>query len=325
MRSRIDMRRNCHAWSCTRRLARGFASSRDHSRGAPFNLKPKVCYYKTLNVSTSATSDEVKQAFQKLVKRLHPDVNPQAGEDGRFHQVLTAYEILSDKEKREMYDTSIGIFDPEWGNSQGQTGRFWSGDHQAMMEEEIRRFKEGGLDPRLRDPFESNYAKQKDLKLTDAMRQAANAAATEEKAKEQSQTIDDYLTVGDEKRSSEEMYQYFKAKYINNPDIETVDPKAKLKFTKKIYNQVQSRKNEHDADVETFQSQQGGFSVHKDIEARYSNPDRQAFVRTMPFLVIAIVFMGVFSYSTSTQSNSNQLTSKKITHGEGYIKKLTPT
>ena len=40
-------------------------------------------------------------------------------------------------------------------------------------------------------------------------------------------------------------------KYIKNPDIETVDPKAKLKFSKKIYNRVYERTNQVDSDMQT--------------------------------------------------------------------------
>jgi curved DNA-binding protein CbpA len=309
------------------RISRGFATSREHSRGAPFNLKPKLCYYKTLNVSTAATQDEVKQAFQKLVKRLHPDVNPDASNDGRFKEVLTAYEILSDKGKREMYDTSIGIFDPDWGNSNSENARFWSGDHQAMMEEEIKRFREGGIDARLRDPFKSDYGKQSDLKLTDAFKKVANEAASDKNAKEREkiETIHDHLTVDGQKQSAEDMYEYFRMKYIKNPDIETVDPKAKLKFTKKLYNTVYERTNQVESDMETFSGHSGSFSVHKDVEARYQNPNSQAFRRSMPFLVICMAFMILYGYSTSSQVNKNQLTSTRITHGEGYIQKMTPT
>jgi len=77
--------------------------------------------------------------------------------------------------------------------------------------------------------------------------------------------------------------------------------------------------------METFTGHAGSFQVHKDVEAKFKNPDALAFKRAAPFLIITIVFMAVYSYSTTSQIKKDQLTSTRITHGEGYIKKMTPT
>lgn len=61
--------------------------------------------YKELGVGRNASADEVKKAFRKLAKDLHPDKNPgdKAAED-RFKRVTAAFDVLGDKDKRAKYD-----------------------------------------------------------------------------------------------------------------------------------------------------------------------------------------------------------------------------
>ncbi len=62
-------------------------------------------YYNILGVSRSASEKEIKQAFRRLARKYHPDVNPSdKSAEERFKQVSEAYEVLSDKEKRKKYD-----------------------------------------------------------------------------------------------------------------------------------------------------------------------------------------------------------------------------
>lgn len=60
-------------------------------------------YYQVLGVEKSATQDQIKKAFKKKAAQLHPD-NKDTGDESAFKELVAAYEVLSDEQKRQMYD-----------------------------------------------------------------------------------------------------------------------------------------------------------------------------------------------------------------------------
>lgn len=61
-------------------------------------------YYQILDVSKDANSEEIRQAFRRLAKQYHPDINKTAGSEDLFKKINEAYQILSDPLKKEKYD-----------------------------------------------------------------------------------------------------------------------------------------------------------------------------------------------------------------------------
>lgn len=61
-------------------------------------------YYGLLGVSKNASDTEIKRAYRKLARELHPDVNPDEQAQAKFKEISAAYEVLSDPEKRRIVD-----------------------------------------------------------------------------------------------------------------------------------------------------------------------------------------------------------------------------
>src|SRR5438105_7480514 len=86
---------------------------------------PKSDHYETLGVARGASEEDIRKAYRKLARKYHPDLNPgdKSAED-RFKKVQSAYDILSDPKKRQMYD-QVGFYSengfPGAGAGSGRT------------------------------------------------------------------------------------------------------------------------------------------------------------------------------------------------------------
>jgi curved DNA-binding protein len=110
-------------------------------------------YYSTLGVAKTATEKEIKQAFRKLARKHHPDVNPgDKSAESKFKEINEAYEVLGDPAKRKKYDelgtnwrayeqAGAGAGGPGFqGFDPSQFGGFGGGGtgYRTMTEDEVR-------------------------------------------------------------------------------------------------------------------------------------------------------------------------------------------
>lgn len=92
-------------------------------------------HYEVLGVERGASPEEIKKAYRRLARELHPDVNPSADASDKFKQVTHAYDVLSDPQQRQQYDlgpqAGFGggqgfgfgdIFETFFGGAQRSTG-----------------------------------------------------------------------------------------------------------------------------------------------------------------------------------------------------------
>lgn len=111
-------------------------------------------YYATLGVAKTATEKEIKQAYRKLARKHHPDVNPgDKSAETKFKAINEAYEVLGDPEKRKKYDelganwrmyeqagagAPVGGPPPGWNVNYGGGAGPGGGGFRTMTEDEMR-------------------------------------------------------------------------------------------------------------------------------------------------------------------------------------------
>ncbi len=123
-------------------------------------------YYRILGLQRSATDDDIQKAYRKLARKYHPDLNPDDSKaKKKFQEVQRAYEVLSDSEKRELYDRYGSSFESmgehpghRWQQQRGPGGvrvedidlgdlfgeRFGGGAGAGGFADLFKQFKAGG-------------------------------------------------------------------------------------------------------------------------------------------------------------------------------------
>jgi molecular chaperone DnaJ len=132
-------------------------------------------HYDVLGVDRSATPEEIKKAYRRLARELHPDVNPSPEASERFKDVTHAYDVLSDPQQRERYDLG-----PQagFGGGGGAAGfgdifdAFFGGGGGGGQRQGPRSRRERGQDALLRlevDLEEIVFGTQRDIEVDTAV------------------------------------------------------------------------------------------------------------------------------------------------------------
>lgn len=99
-------------------------------------------YYKILGIAKTAKDEDIKKAYRKMALQFHPDKNKSAGAEDRFKEIAEAYEVLSDKDKRALYDQygEEGLSGGAPGSAGGGPGQQFSYQFQGDPRETFAQF-----------------------------------------------------------------------------------------------------------------------------------------------------------------------------------------
>ncbi|MEG1751624.1 MAG: molecular chaperone DnaJ [Clostridia bacterium] len=104
-------------------------------------------YYKTLGVEKNASQDDIKSAYRKLAKQLHPDVNKSPDAPAKFKEINEAYQCLGDESKRANYDNYGSADGPQgfnFGGAESGGFNFGGGGFTDMFSDLFSAFGGGG-------------------------------------------------------------------------------------------------------------------------------------------------------------------------------------
>lgn len=291
-------------------------------------LKPKVCYYKVLGLSPDTTQEQLKQAFQKIVKKNHPDLNPSAEAAELYLAASEAYKLLSNRNTRSIYDQAQGYKDADWGDADEAISGTWS--NQDNLLRVINTPKEA--------PVNSySYVKKTEHLLKSepeaalSKSQRINVYADPKGPLDKNHPADEadqpsvLQSEDGVKQDPNQLYDYYKYKYIKNPEVETADPEAQLSFTVKTHNTTRARKYETRSEYQAFM--EGTKHIHfekKAEEAKQPNPVLGAILDMKWFLGIGLFFGGLYHFFLTPKLKNHKIRSSHISHGEGYKNKLAP-
>jgi|EP01049_Picozoa_sp_SAG25_P002058 molecular chaperone DnaJ len=123
----------------------GAARRHLHATRAPLS---KQDYYEALGIQRNASPKEIKKAYRKLALKYHPDKNPDdKSAEQKFADISSAFEVLSDERKRQLYDQygHAGVeADAQGGGAGGPGGQPGGGFGGASAEDIFREFFGGG-------------------------------------------------------------------------------------------------------------------------------------------------------------------------------------
>jgi molecular chaperone DnaJ len=131
-------------------------------------------HYEVLGVDRNASADDIKKAYRRLARELHPDVNPSADASEQFKLVTHAYDVLSDPQQRQQYDLGGGAGGYSAGNFAGFGDIFetFFGAAAGGQQRGPRSRAERGQDALLRlelDLEEVVFGSQRDLEIQTAV------------------------------------------------------------------------------------------------------------------------------------------------------------
>lgn len=144
-------------------------------------------YYTILGVSKSATQDEIKQAYRKLAKKYHPDINKDSGATEKFKEINEAAAVLGDSEKRQQYNQYGNAEDFQRASGNQGSGGFDFRDFSSGFDfddivEQFFGGMGGGRGRRQRVARGSDLLLQEEITLSDVLKGTVKEAEIEKYA-----------------------------------------------------------------------------------------------------------------------------------------------